>query len=240
MTNNPLNDMRGIFRNSLLIIIGLVVASCLIALGFWQLHRAAYKKQLLATYASQQSQPSITLTQALRLYQKQPHKLRYRQTHLTGKWLVEKTIFLDNQIVDHRVGYDMLVPFTLDDSALTPLLIVNVGWVAGDPTRKRAPQPPDVSSLNNLSATFELPPEKIFLLGKNLEMRDNWPAVIQAIDLTDIQTHLQQDIYPFIARVNMDAIAHRIMPSTHYGYAVQWFGLSIVFCVIFWRVLRQH
>ena len=103
----------------------LISLPILLSLGIWQLHRADYKRRLLAQYRTQPKTP-------LQLKDIPPQplaNLEYRQIKVTDRYDNAHQILIDNKISHHRVGYEVLTPFIPDHG--NRVLVVNRGWIAG-------------------------------------------------------------------------------------------------------------
>lgn len=241
--------MTWFLRLSFKFIFGLSLFSCLLALGFWQLSRADYKKNMLTKFESRQSHTPLSLTNTEILFQQNPDAIKYRNVTFFGQPQMDKAILLDNQIVNHHIGFDLIVPFEVETAITPTLLLVNLGWLPGDPQRKSPPLLPELSQLMTVTATLNHFPKNPFLLGSNTEQKTDWPLIIQALKLNDIEDYIGQKIYPFLAlaqpQPNLTTLPHwnlteYITPARHYAYAIQWFGLAIAFVLTYWNILRKR
>ena len=77
----------------------------LLSLGFWQMHRAVAKQQLLNQFAQRSQQAPQPLAD---------YEPVYTPVQVTGYYDSAHPILLDNRIVNHQAGYDVLVPFIPD------------------------------------------------------------------------------------------------------------------------------
>ena len=93
--------------------LALAAASCaaFIALGNWQARRADEKRSLAA-------------------------QIEKKRVAVSGTFLPEYTVFLDNKIRNHRAGYEVLMPLRVDGESV----VVNRGWIEAGRTRDALPE----------------------------------------------------------------------------------------------------
>jgi surfeit locus 1 family protein len=88
-----------------------VGCAAFIALGNWQARRADEKRELAA-------------------------QLEKKRVAVSGTFLPEYTVFLDNKIRNHRAGYEVLMPLRVDGESV----VVNRGWIEAGRTRDALPE----------------------------------------------------------------------------------------------------
>jgi surfeit locus 1 family protein len=200
----------------LLNIIAALLCCLLLSLGIWQLHRAETKRLLLLHVT-----PIKT-------------KGHYDNNHV---------FLLDNKFYKHQIGYEVLTPFIINNNKL---ILVNRGWIARD--ANKYPLPPVIPEAISeatigeqiISGILYKPPEKPFLLKKTLLLNNNWPLVIQAIEIKNLQEKLKKNIYPVIIwldKNNKNCFScdwHPVVmpPEQHRAYAIQWFALALTLFII--------
>lgn len=213
------------FVNRLWLIITLAAFAILIKLSYWQWQRAAEKTLQLQQLAVQQQQGPVLgehlLTQAL-------SEVDGLVVQDQAYWLPPYVWLLDNQIVEGRVGYDVIIPVQFTDAS--SVVLVNLGWIAGPGSRQQLPEPeiPEVLQLDALVRT------KLggVLLGQNLE-GNSYPMRMQQVDFATLQQQLPLSLYPALLYQQQPSafIPHYqpvvLPPEKHRGYALQWFGLAI-------------
>ena len=82
-----------------------------IALGNWQARRADEKRSLAA-------------------------QIEKKRVAVSGTFLPEYTVFLDNKIRNHRAGYEVLMPLRVDGESV----VVNRNWIEAGRTRDALPE----------------------------------------------------------------------------------------------------
>ena len=204
-------------------------------LGVWQLQRAEVKNQIL--FENEQRKNNVPL--GLSLPVNDPSTLRFQRVQLQGKYLSSRQFVLDNQILQHQVGYNILTPFILDHS--TAVVLVDRGWV---PLRKSRAELPNISideQSRSIIGSVYVPFGTPFHLGGIDNGETTWPRLIQYLDFTSLEDRLELKLLPLTVRLE----AHQeggfktawplfsFTPKRHFAYAVQWFALAITVLVIF-------
>lgn len=200
-------------------------------LGFWQLQRAAEKKQMVSAHREWEKQTPI-------LWQPQ-NKLpaQYQPIIVHGHFL-PKVLLLDNQHYHHQFGYHVISPLVL---ANQHVILVDRGWVAGDVTRQILPAMELPTNVSHLVGSVYYPSEKNWLLGQLIEKEQADLVVIELIDTQLIGQFLHKSVYPFIIRLGKEAANGYIRdwaivampPQRHYAYALQWFAMALVILILF-------
>ncbi len=208
-------------------------------LAWWQWQRAEEKTRQLQQIASWQQQDGVPVTQL-----KELSLPALDGAPLRGqvRWLSPYIWLLDNQIVNGRVGYDVVVPVQAQDNKF----LLNLGWIEGRSDRADLPQVaiPEVIELQGVLRTEPRP----FLLGQNIESASGYPQRIQAVlplqlaeasglQLADAVFYQQQSSFiPHYQPVILP-------PEKHRAYALQWalLAVAVVFVALAVRYQRgQH
>jgi surfeit locus 1 family protein len=115
-----------------MVLIGIAMT---LALGVWQLRRAAFKEALASQIEAQNKLPAqenIAQAAINNIANNTPssaatNPLLYRKVRLRGQWLAQHTVFLDNRFMAGRAGFYVLTPLQLEAS---PAIVwVQRGWV---------------------------------------------------------------------------------------------------------------
>lgn len=218
----------------------LVMVPLMVGLGFWQLQRADEKAALAASFAQRQVQPPAPLAE---LWEKPREALTYAPAQLTGTFLQDEYFLLDNRIHAGRFGYEVLAIMRLEDSDNT--VLVNRGWIAGDPARLVLPEVPAVPGVVSLSGHVYVAPGEPYLLAEQ-QLESGWPKRIQAVQIDKIQPSILAingggSVFPYPVRINADEAAAlavdwqviNVSPQKHQGYAVQWFAMAFVLFIFY-------
>lgn len=212
----------------------LLLMPLLLWLGFWQLDRAEQKREMLARYQQQRSAPALS---AAKLFAADPAALAHRRVRLRGDFLADYSLLLDNQILDGRVGYQLLQPFRSEQG----LLLVNRGWLPGPPDRSM-PLLPVAPAAVELTAAVYIPAGQAVVLRED-DWSANWPLRVQSVDVQRFADKLGQSVFPYVLRIEPAQPGAlevywppvNTRPEKHTGYAVQWFAMAaaLLLCGIF-------
>jgi surfeit locus 1 family protein len=200
-------------------------------LGFWQIHRAQEKQQILSEQASMLQQKPIKWSPEMVLPKP------FQPVEITG--VFSKTILLlDNQHNQHQFGYNVISPILLNDHSV---VLVDRGWVAGNPSRKEFPEIFVPSLEQTITGTVYFPSAKGILLGEIVEKKEANITIIESLDIPTIRQLLHNKLYPFIIRLDKNEAngfirewaAVSMPPQRHYAYALQWFSFALVVLILF-------
>ena len=220
-----------------ILLLALAVSALTARLGWWQLDRAAQKQSqqlAVSTRAALAPVPQSQLARRLEEVADQTHRV----TTLQGQWLKVKSVYLDNRPMAGRTGFYLVTPLALDDGSV---VLVQRGWVPRDLIdRSRLPPPPDAPGTVNvngrlapaLARLYEFDANATGLIRQNLDVQAfaretglnlrPWVLVQQELAATERA-----------ASATTDGLL-RQWPATdiglqkHYGYAFQWFSLSVL------------
>lgn len=223
-----------------ILVLTIVVASLLSGLGVWQLQRAEEKKQMELN----NNQRKNELPLALELPFKVDENMRFRPIRAEGKFINSKQFVLDNQILDHQVGYNIFTPLLLDDDET--VLLVDRGWLPLKGSREQLPDINVGEALQEVMGTVYVPYGKAYSLGTVDNDGLEWPRLIQYLDFEQLQERLGMNILPMTLRINAehkDALTaqwplvairsnNQLSYEVHIGYAVQWFALALTVLVL--------
>ncbi len=239
----------------------------------WQLRRADYKLQLaqardqasqttplelIEILASDGSLKMETADQKKRA-EALPYGIRAR---ITGHWLPESTVFIDNRSFKGVAGFHVVTPLALANSSL--VVAVNRGWVARNvQDRNLLPNVPAVQDTVSFEAWIERPQKALELgasqsqasgvIGGKAGNGDN-TALWQNFDAPRLAERAKVKLAPWLLRqsnllafkdgLNRDWPAPANDVAKHQGYAFQWFGLAVLTTVLWlWFVIikpRRH
>ena len=218
-----------------------------VILGFWQLHRYHWKKQLLATY-----QHRITATPlSIPALDKAPAELLYYRVRVTGEVKPAQTLYWQNCYYHDHYGYHVLTPLWIAETK--KYLIIDRGFIDELPN----PHSQDLwHDKMTISGILYYPDKTGFILGQPISKNNNGQNLVQKLDFSLLSQRLQAPVYPFIVyiqspteqdkryswplsvqkfsdftRQDTSFFANIIPPSRHLGYAVQWFAMALVLAI---------
>ncbi len=224
------------------------VLPALLALGRWQLDRAAEKQALLADFAAARQAPALgiaALDGVAGGAEPDSEPLQYRDLSLRGQLDGERQLLLDNRVYRHRAGFEVLTPLHLADGRT---LLINRGWVALGASRE---QLPDVGLSAQVAAGdvavegIFVRPSRAFALGDALAGdRGGWPRIVQYYDFTALAALLRAELIPGVLYLHAEHPATLVHnwrplpegPQKHYSYATQWFSMAGVVLILYFTL----
>lgn len=239
--------MLGGFRRPPWWAIALTLAAALlfVRLGFWQLHRAAYKDDLLRRYAA----AAVAAPQEFDLVALQPPPDAYPRVQVQGRYLVDRIYLLDNPKHDDRGGVEVYVPFRPQGG--DRLLLADLGFLPGDGSGKAPQLPPLPQGVQSLRGLYLPPPGRgIEMGGDALSRQTHWPKTTVYLDLDQVEVDLGDKLYPRVLALDAEpsSIYVRVHsldfgdmpPARHRAYAFQWFSFAIAVVVILLALNRKR
>lgn len=214
----------------------LAMAACLfpvtLALGFWQLHRADEKRALLEVHAGRAAADPVPFAGI-----KARADNDYLRVVVTGKIDNERVFLVDNRVRHGRPGYEVVSPLRTDDGRW---LLVNRGWIQAGLDRRVLPVVPPLTGEVKLTGYLYRNPGKPFSLGDDQWQPGRWPQIVQHVEPERLEERLGVDLFPYSLRLEASASPGlepgweivNLPPSTHIGYAVQWFALAATLLVL--------
>jgi len=233
MTKFKLKDQ--IQENKLLASFSIFFVIVFVFLGVWQIERAAHKEGLLQAFNTEQESPPIRLTS---------QSPDWSRVFVDGIFDSSRQILIDNQIHKGRVGYKIFTPFRFDDNKI---VLVDRGWIAQGQSRSDLPQLNILEKKSRIIATVTSPEQGV-LAGSEL-LTNEWPRVSQTKAVEVIASAFKEPILDIVLVLDpgssqitefIQIKPFAITPVKHYGYAMQWFTMSIVLLGMFLYALKRE
>ena len=212
-------------------VLGIAIA---LALGFWQLSRAAQKIALQDTMDARQNMPVLGGAALLR----DPELLQaslYRPIALRGRWLDQHTVYLDNRQMQGRPGFFVVTPLVLENSDMA--VVVQRGWVPRNfVDRAKVPEVPTPAGVVQVLGRIAPPPGKLYefsgspsgAIRQNLDLQQYAGEVGRSLAAVSV---LQSD--PPAEGLSRDWPRVNLGVEKHYGYAFQWFALGGLIALLY-------
>ncbi len=246
MRQNPgeINALARRIRFWTVTLVAMAALAVTVSLGRWQLSRAAQKEAIQLRVDAQQRQS--VLDQQAFLALPNAASAIHRPVYLRGLWLGSQTIYLDNRQMHDLVGFYVLTPFALEGSDQT--IMVQRGWIQRSFVDRNQLQPTQTpAGLVEVTGVVASPPSHMFELGKAAAPASKQGAVgpspiRQNLDLeafrletalplrTDVSV---QQTGPASEGLLRDWPAAAVGVQTNYGYAFQWFGISVLIVLLY-------
>lgn len=236
--------------SSLMLLTALVLAmfALCLRLGVWQLDRAAQKHALLARYEAG-SQHVKSLPDPFPKDAK--GQWQYQTVSLTGQFLNDKVILIENKVYRSRPGFEVIVPFELAGS--NKIILISRGWIPRGEKYTDTPTIPPIKNMVKFNAMIDIPGVNPFILStSNQPTTHGWPLRVLALDFPWLSTQLSQQLDPIVLRIDptSDYAFKRswepvnMLPAKHTAYAFQWFAMAfmlvIALGIVWWRARSTH
>ncbi|MHB8949059.1 MAG: SURF1 family protein [Rhodoferax sp.] len=229
------------WRFWLITVLALLSVAGTLALGRWQLSRAAQK---VAIQASMDAKAALSMMDVRSLAgHADPSLELHRRVALRGEWIPDRTVYLDNRPMNGLTGLYVVTPMRLQNSAA--VVLVQRGWVARDfLDRSRLPKIETPSGVREVVGRIAPPPAKLYELG-GLDAG----LIRQNIDLSRFAAETGLALLP-VSVQQTDAASDGLLrdwprPTVgvekHYGYAFQWFALSSLIAILYvwFQIVRR-
>lgn len=209
------------------------------SLGQWQLGRAAQKEAQAQLMRDREQQSVLDWPDVLHAIDRQQEGgLLQRRVNLEGRWGEGKVLFLDNRPLNGKSGYWVLSPFVPVNSQGAAILVVRAWAPRQSDQRNTVPSIPAESGVVRLEGRLSAPPSKLYELG----VESSGPVRQNA----DVQSLAQEWALPLLS-VAVRQTGDTGLPDgwsrgwsvpnvdvhKHYGYALQWFGLSALMVILY-------
>lgn len=228
----------------------LLAFALLCSLGLWQLHRLAWKQELLAAIATRTTAPPVPLPPASEWARLRPEDYAYRHVTLTGTFLNGDEALVFRPLPEargpyHGVGYLVLTPLRLASGGI---VIVNRGFVPPDRRDPATRAQGQIEGEVTLTGLMREPESRNLFTPADDPARNQWftrdPAAIAAF-------HHLEDVAPFTVDEDAGSMPGGlpqggetvlVIPNNHLSYALTWFGLAAallgVFAAYAWGRMR--
>ena len=208
--------------------------------AYWQFGRAEQKTALRQDYQTRQNMPAIDLNTTL----PETGIIAFRKVRVTGTYLPDKAIILDNRIRQGGAGYEIIVPFRIGDTGRT--VLINRGWVARSRSRANLPQIVLPHGTLTVAGSAAVPgPGALELSRETVE-----GMVWQNLHLERYRERQGLDVLDFVIQEESESAdgLDRSWPEpgfgvrTHQSYAAQWllFAALIVFFYVYYGFVRKR
>ena len=220
-------------RNFVWVTLALCVGVALtVRLGFWQLSRAQEKLDRHQAITQQQAKPELDNAELLErtAYFDSLH----RRVNLTGRWLPQHTVYLDNHPMNGRAGFWVLTPLVLNANTR---VLVQRGWVPRHQL-DRTLLPPIDTPLGEVHVQGRLspPPSELIQLGSAQALDHPASGSSRIRQNIDLAQYASETGGPLVATVLQTGPASEGLMrdwseisagvEKHQAYDFQWFALA--------------
>lgn len=219
----------------------------LVSLGFWQLDRAEQKRQRVTVYQEQMTLPPKPFNANKQVKETgldTSFAESYQKVYLEGRYDPDRYWLLDNQSRAGRPGYEVIAPVEVGGQ----WVLVNRGWVEAPLRREQLPDITIPDAPIRFEGYLYQPSANAVFKQTASDLPFPWPKRVLYIDYVEVGKLLQGRVYPAQLRIDSEVpgalFAHwpivNSTPEKHQGYAIQWFGMAIILCVLYISALRRR
>ena len=234
------------WRRVAVLLVALAAIALAVRLGFWQLDRAAEKVALQTALDERGREPPLTAAELARDAGAVPAQLS-RRVRLAGRWVAERTVWLDNRQMDGKVGFFVVTPLRLEGARES--VLVQRGWVARN-FEQRTSLPPLATPAGRVEVEGRIAaaPSRMYELdaGASGPIRQNVDVASYARE-TGLELLPLAVIESATSPPSGDGLErHWPPPATdvqkNYGYAFQWFAIATVIAILYvwFRIVRPR
>lgn len=213
----------------------------LVALGTWQVERMEWKRALLDHI---QTHLSATPRLVPREF-KNMKDYDFVRTVIRGYYMHDKEIVLGPRVFEGKMGYHIFTPLRRVSG---PVVFVNRGWVPPEKVDPKTRLQGQVPGLVKVAGILRMPPvKKPAFVPENKALAGKWywldlAAMAQSAEIAPEKVMplvLYEDDLPEIAwPVGNQLIV--TLPNNHLYYAIFWYCMAFVLCVIYLRIYLEH
>ncbi len=242
----------------LISVAAVIAAAVTLKLGFWQLSRAHEKLALQASIQTQAALPALNAA-ALVFPHTSPQSINvlHRSITLTGHWLPQYTLFLDNRQMDSKPGFFVVTPFEFVNATTSTkqIILVQRGWLPRNfLDRNKLPEiASDIADVT-ITGRIALSPSKLFEF-KGTETG----AIRQNIEIEALAKEFKINLLSYsllqldddVTRGGKEKKPDQLFRNwaqpnygseKNYGYMVQWWALSalITLLYVWFQLIRPN
>ncbi len=211
-----------------------MVALIALSLGNWQSRRAEEKQRLASEQTLQAALPPLDM----QLLNEGKAPAYFRSVQMTGSFIAQWPIYLDNRPYQGKAGFYLLMPFKLKDSE--KILLVMRGWLPRDAqNRVQLPIIPTPEGVLQLEGKVRESVGHVMQLGSEPALQSG--VIRQNFEVAELSKasglKLENFIIEQISDTEDGLIRDWPQPSLgmekHSGYAFQWYGLAVTALLFF-------
>ncbi|MDB5596593.1 MAG: SURF1-like protein [Hyphomicrobiales bacterium] len=235
---------RGLLVPSLL---ALAVFALLVSLGVWQLHRLAWKEDLIAKIDARAHGPAVAIPPQSAWASLRPDDYEYRHVSVSGRFEHDKEalVFRASGPGDglSKPGYLVMTPLQLDDGSH---VLIGRGFVpeeSRDPAMRAAGQ---IEGEVTVTGLMRAPEPRNTFTPADTPAKNQWftrdPLAIAAHFGLERSApfSIDADATLLPGGLPRGGVTVVTIPNDHLSYALTWFGLAATLVVIFGLVVIRR
>jgi len=162
---------------------------------------------------------------------------RYRAVTVSGSYLKSGSVFIDNEVLNGKVGYKVLTPFRVSGADKT--ILVDRGWVPVGASRSELPQIETSVVEQTLAGRLNNPKARPPIWDDEYPVYQGkvWQylPVEEYVEWSSLEVlPLVFELSPKLAEPNFEIQWQNFADlgvATHKGYAFQWFAMALGFFI---------
>jgi surfeit locus 1 family protein len=239
-------------------LVSLICIALFIKFGLWQYNKAQQKMMIQAAYNLAKTDDALQFP--LDLKNNAIDEWNYKKVKVSGVYEPKFQFLLDNQVEGNRVGYHVITPLKIDQSA--QYVLINRGWILGKDTHTELPVFVTPTGKQTVIGQIWVPSKKIFTLEAKANMATNdtektkvdatgasitlatqpWQAVWQNMNMERYQHSVPFVVSKLALKLDQTSDAGGFVRNwqvpvariaTNIGYAYQWFGFALATLLIY-------
>lgn len=238
---------RGVFVLGLLALFGVVLFAAFVALGTWQVHRRAWKHDLVARVDTRVHAEPVDAPGRGQWPLVTAANDEYRRVKLTGSFLQDKSVRV-RASTELGMGSWLLTPMRLRNG---DVVLVNRGFVSPTWCEGKATCTPGPSGETTISGLLRISEPKGAFLQKNQPSADRWfsrdvAAIAAAKGVEPAAPYfVDADAASSPGRGEgndgpVGGLTVISFPDNHLMYAITWFGMALLTLVGGWVVWKDQ
>lgn len=238
---------RGVFVLGLLALFGAVLFAVFVALGTWQVHRRAWKHDLIARVDARVHAEPVDAPARGQWPVVSAANDEYRRVKLTGTFIEGKSVRV-RASTELGMGSWLLTPMRLRNG---DVVIVNRGFVSPTWCDGKATCTPGPAGETTISGLLRISEPKGAFLQKNQPAADRWfsrdvAAIATAKGLETVAPYfIDADAASSPGRGEgndgpVGGLTVIAFPDNHLMYAITWFGMALLTLLGAWVVWKDE
>ncbi len=206
-----------------------------LALANWQLNRAHEKEERAARLAGLARDAPVSLAAA----EARAEDVEWRQVTARGRFEPKYGVLIDNRIRRGVAGYHVVMPLEVGKAGGrdSRYVLVNRGWIAGNPERARLPEVRTPSETVEVTGLAVVPSRRFLELSDRAAEGRVWQNLTleryRAAYPIPLQPVMIRQESPLDDGLVREWDAPDLGVDKHYGYAFQWLALAATILVFY-------
>ncbi len=238
----PKPTFRPTLFGTALMVVGV---SLFLSLAWWQYQRAQYKRDSQISFDTEMARAPIDYTSL-----DSSTSTRFKRTQLSGQYLPQTTVLIDNIVHEQQAGYQVITAFQTEkgQTETGDVLSINRGWVPLGSDRNTLPTIQTPAELVTIIGRFDHPRSKPLGLNEDFLSQaiadQRWPwfeldayRLKTGLPLTPLFVSLEPG-EPGAAVAKLPIFDANI--GMHIGYMIQWAAFALAAIVIWLMISRKQ